>query len=965
MPVDEGDGGTDADRAAVGLGDGTGTNGELGLVVRLDDDVACRDGRACGDLGGRRAPGDEHRERAGDRRRGACAGGGTRDALGAEKTREPSVHVLGEGRAHGNAAGVVDRRLPVAGTGGNLDGPRDSGDGRDGLVAVDADRDGCADGVGGTLRHGGTRGVGAVVGLVDDENVDGAGAQDPRHRGQGLVLGDVDGDGGRDHELLVGRRGVGRDAGLVGVVGDGLSAFVHLCLVPRLEVQGVDDVRGERRVVLGLVRLVVLGIVLGVAVVVQALVQLVRGVVVLVLVLVLVLDLGVAAAEAVDPGLHARDAVAELAEDACHVGTHGGRDAVGLVLVELVRADEARTLDGARARELGLRLADDDVERDRGADGGLVAHREAGCVGERGARGLGIDGDVVGRVLVARPRDHVVLEAAVALLDATRGRERAARGEGRLGLDVHDVDGDGRVHRDVLLNRGRVLERVGARDRVDRALVGRHGMLVEGGGRDDATGLDRRGRREVENVQGEGRADADGLAGVGVALGAGLFGAAILLDARLILGVRARDRLGASYVALVILYVLGRNLVRRPRAGVGLFLRVLVLLGSSRVGDRGRRHGVERVGGLGGDLGGSADGDGRWGRAVMLDDGRLHRSVDDGDGDAARDADVRGASACDGVGHGLVGGTLGSRREDRADEAENCVAKRGLRLRPGLARRCLDLRPTAGTKELAHRVEVEEVLAHLAHEVVDDLLEVGTELLVLEDLGDADLGGERVEECANDRRVDGGLLAVDEVGQLGPLGIDLLDECPIDEVRDTGEAGVGDGRILDLSDELREIGVENGHNVLLDTCDLDVVVDSGVDDEPAADGGGGVAEVGGRVVRDDVDRDGDAHADPRLGSRRVRGRRAIRVAEGDDGEVLGDHEAEAVAEPGENLVVLDVEGEPCGDGDATLAGLGLLPVGGLTVELVGSHVGLAGVTSEPLEGTHRLVGLFVSGARVV
>ena len=168
-----------------------------------------------------------------------------------------------------------------------------------------------------------------------------------------------------------------------------------------------------------------------------------------------------------------------------------------------------------------------------------------------------------------------------------------------------------------------------------------------------------------------------------------------------------------------------------------------------------------------------------------------------------------------------------------------------------------------------------------------------------------------------------------------------------------------------MGDELREIGVENGHDILLDTCDLDVVVDSGVDDEPAADGGGRVAEVGGRVVRDDVDRDGDAHADPRLGRRRVRGRRAVRVAEGDDGEVLGDHEAEAVAEPGENLVVLDVEGEPCGDGDATLAGLGLLPVGGLTVELVGSHVGLAGVTSEPLEGTHRLVGLFVSGARVV
>ena len=678
MSVDEGDGGADADRSAVGLGDGTGTNGELGLVVRLDDDVACRDGRACSDLGGRRAPGDEHRERAGDRRRGACAGGGTRDALGAEKPREPSVHVLGEGRVYGHAASVVDRRLPVAGTGGDLDGPRIARDGRDGLVAVDADRDGCADGVGGALRHGGTRGVGAVVGLVDDENVDGAGAQDPRHRGQGLVLGDVDGDGGRDHELLVGRRGVGRDAGLVGVVGDGLSALVHLGLVPRLEVQGVDDVRGERRVVLGLVRLVVLGIILGVAVVVQALVQLVRGVVVLVLVLVLVLDLGVAAAEAVDPGLHARDAVAELAEDACHVGTHGGRDAIGLVLVELVRADEARTLDGARARELGLRLADDDVERDRGADGGLVAHREAGCVGERGARGLGIDGDVVGRVLVARPRDHVVLEAAVALLDAARGRERAARGEGRLGLDVHDVDGDGRVHRDVLLNRGRVLERVGARDRVDRALVGRHGMLVEGGGRDDATGLDRRGRREVENVQGESRADADGLAGVGVALGAGLFGAAILLDARAVLGIRARDRLGANYLVVLVLYVLGRNLVRRPRAGVGLFLRVLVLLGSSRVGDRGRRHGVERVGGLGGDLGGSADGDGRWGRAVMLGDGRLHRSVDDGDGDAARDADVRGASACDGIGHGLVGSTLGSRREDRADEAEKGVAKGGL-----------------------------------------------------------------------------------------------------------------------------------------------------------------------------------------------------------------------------------------------------------------------------------------------
>ena len=963
VAVDQGEGGAYAHRGAAGGHEGAGADGELGLVVGLDGDVAASIDRAALDDGrAGLAVGDEHRDGAGHGGGGAAAGGRARDGLGAEQAGEDAVHVLGVGAPHVDVARSGDVR--------GMDDRADDGrvvlhdaEGGDGLVVVHAHGHGRADGRGGTLAgRRGTGGVGAVVGLVGGVHVKAGGREGAHELCDGLVVGDVGADGGCDHDLLAalvalaGTAGLARGLGvgrLVGVVGDGRGGLAAGGLLLGLDVLGLEDVGREGGTRLGTHATQVgdgaVGVLVGVLVLVELVVDVVLG-------LVVALLLGgvgqgdVAVGNLVAEGVDVHQALVELGEVALEVGADGGGGAHGLVLAVLEGVHEDLAGGAAGAGEAGDGIARGNVHGDGGAHGGVATAREAGGLGEGGAVGLGVDGDAV--ALLANV-DRVVGELEVCLvvlphLDVTAGGdERAARGEGRLGGGVHDVEGDRSVEGDVL-GLAAVLERVGAGDREGLGLVGGGGVQVEGAGLHDAALADRGGRVERAVDHGEACARAHALAAVGV-------------------GGAAAARLGG---------VGGGAAAGRARAGVGavrlgggrgalvsLAVGVLVLVWRSAVLVHHRRggHGVEGGGGLGGHGDDAARGDVVVTRGpVVVGDGGRGLEVGHRDGDGARDAHVGGAGACDGPRGDGAGRSGLALAEDLADEAEEAVADVGEGLVDDGVADLDDAGDVTGEEGL-HLAEVEEVAHRVGRDALDELVDVGAKALQVEEgAGDAELLADDVEDRAAKGLGDLGLVAGEGLGEVLPTGLELLHEGAVDEAREAGEPDAVEEVVGDLLGHLGHVLDEEVEDVLVPVHLLLGVVElSGEHGDGTAGVDGGVADGRIGVTAHDVDGDARADADPRVGDGGVGDDLGVGVAVGDDRDVARGLDDEAVSDLGEGVVVVDGKAKGRGDGDAALGGLCGLAVRGQRVGRATREALGTGECAERLAAAECLVRLLV------
>ena len=498
--VDEREGRADARRSARG-GEAAGSDGQLGLVLRRDGDVAAAHRGVFGDL--RKTPGvaDEDGDRAGEADLAAGAADAARERLRAEQAAILAIHVLGDGGGNAHVA-VVLRGGRVA-RGGDF-----AIHGGVGLIAVDAHRHAHGDvvGVPGGDGHGGAGAQRAVVGAVLGVHVHRLRGEAAANLRRGDVFGDGRARGGGDVDLLallgaLVERLAGRAAGILRNRAHGVGGGAGGGRVARQHDVELLHQHGEQRHAGNGVRARLHG----------------------------------GAGEAIDlvhdgDVQHGRrfaeaegaEHVADAAQIAVEIRADHGGEAGGFIFIGSDGLDLGLAGDRAVAAEGGAHVGVREVHAHRRANGGLVPHREAGGRAVRLAalEGAQVEADVL-KILSVRLRGDEITAREIELRAGTDdGMHHIVDHRERHGGVDGDVLGGG-----VVLLQGHLTQSghflrdlvaagdgIAAGDGNGVKVVAQFGDDAQRGGVERALLAQQRLGGRLNVGDGRGSADADGLA---------------------------------------------------------------------------------------------------------------------------------------------------------------------------------------------------------------------------------------------------------------------------------------------------------------------------------------------------------------------------------------------------------------------------------------------------------------------